>query len=561
MVDVFVSYTRDDQELVRPFIDALRKAGVEVSWDVDIAPGVDFRVRIEEMIRAARRVVVIWSPRSIGSRFVKDDADLAQSLGSLVSVCYGVDAPPLGHRQNQYVVADDLTALPVPLASMLRIEAPPPPPPRLPWHRIGTAIVVLGALAGAGWLASRGCSSTSEQDSRSFEIARFESRPPVIEPGDVTELSWETSGAESVELDVGTGLRPVEEAGTFQFTPFTATTCRLVARGPNGESAEESLTVLFRESLDPPPDLTDCASVGDEGVAVVGVDGSIRIARRRGDSWMDPVQPAGEVPLRGCAATEDGQRIVAVGDRGTVVASSDAGASWRVVDSGVDGDLRAVACWDDETWVVGKNIVLVSKDRDQTWSVVDPDKDDADLYAVEVRSGLAGPAVWIGGFDRFGNPYAPVVKLSPAESPEAGGWSGGGRLHFEGHRSKRVSAIAPTSRNSVAYAALVDLEPNGLEHGILRMRAVPDVWDVVSGDECPKLEGLHYAQAQRRLFGAGPDGVFESLDGVMWEQRLGGRLTSISGPQSGQILWVVGDEGRVFRSDDGGAEWTQVAYP
>jgi hypothetical protein len=54
MADVFVSYTRTDQELVRPIVALLEAEGWSVWWDTRIVGGERWDEVIESEITAAR---------------------------------------------------------------------------------------------------------------------------------------------------------------------------------------------------------------------------------------------------------------------------------------------------------------------------------------------------------------------------------------------------------------------------------------------------------------------------------------------------------------------------
>jgi hypothetical protein len=100
MADVFVSYAREDREKAREFADLLKKAGLDVWWDHNLAAGDDYRDVIEKELKAARCVIVMWSPHSIRSPFVMDEADIAQKSGKLVPAKIAPCDPPLGFRST-----------------------------------------------------------------------------------------------------------------------------------------------------------------------------------------------------------------------------------------------------------------------------------------------------------------------------------------------------------------------------------------------------------------------------------------------------------------------------
>ena len=85
MADVFVSYARDDRPIAKELVDKLEAAGFDVWWDYHVYVGDDFRSHINDEIRKARAVIVIWSDRATKSRWVPGEADLAFECGTLIS--------------------------------------------------------------------------------------------------------------------------------------------------------------------------------------------------------------------------------------------------------------------------------------------------------------------------------------------------------------------------------------------------------------------------------------------------------------------------------------------
>ena len=82
--DIFISYSRNDQDIARRFADAFRAEALDVWWDVGLRSGEAYDEATEAALRAAKAVVVLWSPRSVASRWVKSEATLADRLGTLV---------------------------------------------------------------------------------------------------------------------------------------------------------------------------------------------------------------------------------------------------------------------------------------------------------------------------------------------------------------------------------------------------------------------------------------------------------------------------------------------
>ena len=82
--DVFLSYSRDDLVIARQFADALRAEGFDVWWDTDLKSGEAYDEVTEAALRGARAVIVLWSKKSVGSRWVRAEATLADRNRTLI---------------------------------------------------------------------------------------------------------------------------------------------------------------------------------------------------------------------------------------------------------------------------------------------------------------------------------------------------------------------------------------------------------------------------------------------------------------------------------------------
>jgi adenylate cyclase len=82
--DIFISYAHPDRETARLFADGFAAEGFEVWWDNSLQAGEIFDERIESALRAAKAVVVLWSPHSVASRWVRAEATLADRNKTLV---------------------------------------------------------------------------------------------------------------------------------------------------------------------------------------------------------------------------------------------------------------------------------------------------------------------------------------------------------------------------------------------------------------------------------------------------------------------------------------------
>jgi len=84
--DIFLSYNREDQATAQRFAVAFQAAGFSVWWDAALHSGEAYDQVTEEALRSARAVVVLWSKRSVASRWVRAEATLANRNQTLVPV-------------------------------------------------------------------------------------------------------------------------------------------------------------------------------------------------------------------------------------------------------------------------------------------------------------------------------------------------------------------------------------------------------------------------------------------------------------------------------------------
>lgn len=95
MPDVFLSYNRGDQIVARRFAEGLEGAGLTVWWDTALTPGEAYDKVTENALRTAKAVVVLWSKRSVESRWVRAEATLADRNGTLLPAMIEVCERPI----------------------------------------------------------------------------------------------------------------------------------------------------------------------------------------------------------------------------------------------------------------------------------------------------------------------------------------------------------------------------------------------------------------------------------------------------------------------------------
>ena len=162
MADVFVSYARNDKALVAPVVAAIEAAGWAVWWDPEIAPGQEFDNLITVELAAAKAVVVVWTPTSVGSRWVRGEAREAADRGVLVPARFSAASLPLDVRAIHTIDLDGWNDDPAskPCQELLRaLEA---------------TIVRQGGVKGASAAAaSRGAGAAARQPQLSICVLPF----------------------------------------------------------------------------------------------------------------------------------------------------------------------------------------------------------------------------------------------------------------------------------------------------------------------------------------------------------------------------------------------------
>jgi adenylate cyclase len=101
MADIFVSYARSDRARVAPLVAAIEAKGWSVWWDPAIAAGQQFDDQIDTELQQASAVLVVWTPTSVASRWVRGEARDAAERGVLVPVRFEDARLPIDVRAIQ----------------------------------------------------------------------------------------------------------------------------------------------------------------------------------------------------------------------------------------------------------------------------------------------------------------------------------------------------------------------------------------------------------------------------------------------------------------------------
>ncbi|HSC65836.1 MAG TPA: YCF48-related protein [Caldimonas sp.] len=250
-------------------------------------------------------------------------------------------------------------------------------------------------------------------------------------------------------------------------------------------------------------------------------------------SWRDVLDtPAQRSPLAPKAMitglARAGKRIVAVGQRGHVLVSDDAGQSWQQADVPVSADLVAVSFPTPESgWAVGHDgVVLHSADAGRTWTRQLDGRTLGDVLVAHYTK--SGDDKWLAEAKRF--------AAQGAENPF-------------------LDVCFDDARNGIVVGAF------GLA---LRTADGGATWaPLMHAIDNPKA--LHLYAVRRiggELFIAGEQGLLVKLE------RDSGRFAALTLPYAGTLFGLIGKDrvvvahglrGNVVRSADGGQTWQSVA--
>jgi len=143
-VDVFISYAREDRPKVESLAKALGSHGWTVWWDSRISGGRSWRKEIQEALKEAKCVVVLWSTASVESSWVLNEAEEGRKREILIPVLLEDVEIPFGFGEIQALnLADWREAEPHQrfdklvgdIAHILDLPPSPPLPPQKSWRK------------------------------------------------------------------------------------------------------------------------------------------------------------------------------------------------------------------------------------------------------------------------------------------------------------------------------------------------------------------------------------------------------------------------------------------
>lgn len=106
-LDVFISYSRADVDVVRRIAEAVAREGFSVWWDADLPPHRAYGDVITEEIGGANAAIVVWSKTAAASEWVRAEADVARNQKKLIQTSIDGVMPPMPFNQIQFASLED----------------------------------------------------------------------------------------------------------------------------------------------------------------------------------------------------------------------------------------------------------------------------------------------------------------------------------------------------------------------------------------------------------------------------------------------------------------------
>jgi photosystem II stability/assembly factor-like uncharacterized protein len=252
-------------------------------------------------------------------------------------------------------------------------------------------------------------------------------------------------------------------------------------------------------------------------------------------AWREQLPSLGR-PLRGIDFV-DLDHGWAVGDGGTVLATSDGGAHWTSQVSGTTGSLQSVDFADvDNGWAVGdQGEIIATSDGGAHWATQRASDDPTVVFfSVSFSDALHGLAV--GNHSVFATNDGGLHWV--AQTPASG------QLLFA------VAAIDASRACVVGNQGTTMWTSDAGSHWFVG--AGPDLYSV--------LRAVTFADPTHGWAVGSYSQVYATADGGShWIAQSGptGSLTAVAFSDADHG-WVVGDAGTIFHTSDGGAHWTYV---
>ncbi len=332
---------------------------------------------------------------------------------------------------------------------------------------------------------------------------------------------------------------------------------------------------VVEENLNYFPDLQAIAFIDKQTSIAVGGEGTILRSSDGGASWTKVVSGTGS-GLNSLAVV-DNNRIIAVGDAGTILRSLDGGDSWDQVDSRTRSRLNSLAVLDNNRIIAvdDDGIILRSVNGGTSWAQVDSGTRSG-LRSIAVldnnRIIAVGDAGTILGSVDGGDSWAQVDigsrsrlnSLAVLDNNRIIAVDDDGIILRSVDGGTSWAQVDSGTRSGLRSIAVLDnnrIIVVGTEGTILLSNDAGVSW--IKGDNGPRSWLRTLAVLNNNyIIAAGSSGsILRSDDaGSSWAQVVSGTkfdLTSLAVLDNNHIT-AVGIEGTILRSDNSGASWAQV---
>jgi hypothetical protein len=101
MADIFISYKRDDRDLIEGLAKSLEAENLSIWWDTELPLGKNYAAVISQELTSAKIIMPVWTRQSISSEWVQEEATVGKSQGNLIPVRLQAVEAPIGFRMIQ----------------------------------------------------------------------------------------------------------------------------------------------------------------------------------------------------------------------------------------------------------------------------------------------------------------------------------------------------------------------------------------------------------------------------------------------------------------------------
>ncbi len=85
MSDVFISYSSEDRDKITIIAEELVKLKLDVWYDRDLLSGLTYDSQIIQQLNNAKAVLTCWTPKAVGSQWVRGEAEIARNSAKLAT--------------------------------------------------------------------------------------------------------------------------------------------------------------------------------------------------------------------------------------------------------------------------------------------------------------------------------------------------------------------------------------------------------------------------------------------------------------------------------------------